>query len=591
MPTKLSSKFKSVIFIILIIILGAVSYYNCLGGDFIWDDVGLVKDNIYIRNLSALPNVFTKNIWSGIGIGSNVYRPLQMVTYFADYSFWELNPPGFHLTSVLLHILAALALYWLISLLFNNQILALFSSLMFIAHPVHVEAVTYISGRADPLVTIFILVSFVFYLKFLRSPSRASRVIMLLSFIFALLSRENALILPVLLLIYHYISKKKLAIKQFWPWLVIAGIYIGLRLIFMNTVLYEVPAGSTLLQRLPGFLAALTRYTRILFIPTDLHMEYGNLFFSFLCPKVILGAGIIVFLLIYIFKYRKTNPLVSFSLSWFIIALLPASNLYPINSYMAEHWLYLPSIGFFIILGRLFTSWYEKYRFKFMTLGLLICLLFSYSYLTIKQNTYWRSARVFFERTLKYAPHSFRVYYNLGNVFSDAQEHVRAIKLYLKAIEINPLYAEAYNNIGNTLVALGRNEEGINYYRQALGLNNALPEAYYNLGNAYYNLGQKDKSIEMLKKSLELRPVYLEACNNLASGYAEAGNLDEAIRLWNKCVKLDPNFVVAHFNLAVFYFERKEFALAIKHCNKVLALGGQVDQRFLELLKPFRNKK
>ena len=591
MPTKLSGKFKSVIFIIFIIILGFGIYLNSLGGNFIWDDAGLIKDNVYIRNWSGLSQVFTKNIWAGIGEGSNVYRPFQMVTYIVDYSLWKLNVHGYHFTNILLHILAALAFYWLVNVLFNNRILALFSSLIFICHPVQVEAVSYISGRADPLVTIFILISFVFYLKFLQTKKIAVWVMMLLSFIFALLSRENALILPALFILYHYAFKKKLEIKYFWPVLSLAGIYIILRLVFINTVFYETPAKSTFMQRLPGSLAALTNYVRILFLPLNLHMEYGNIFFSFLAPKVILGFGIILFLLACILKSRNSNRLVFFSIAWFIIALLPASNLYPINSYMAEHWLYLPSIGFFIILGKLFVSLYEKDKFRFMGLSLLICLLAAYSYLTIKQNTYWRSELSFFERTLKHAPRSSKVYNNLGHLYCDAGNKAQGIKMYLKAIQINPRYAEAYNNIGDIYISSGRNEEGIKYCQMAIRLNNSLSSAYYNLGNAYYNLGQKDKSIEMLEKSIRFDPDCVEAYNNLASGYAELGNLDEAIKLWNKCIKLNPDFMTAHFNLSVFYFKRKEYDLAIKHCDQVTALGGQVDARFLEELKPYRHKK
>ena len=591
MPTKLSGKFKSAIFIILIIILGFTIYFNSLGGDFIWDDFNLIKGNIYIRNWSGLSQVFTKSICAGIGESSTFYRPLQMATYIADYALWKLDPRGYHLTNILLHLLAALALYWFVKALFNNGILALFSSLLFISHPVQVEAVAYISGRADLLVTIFILISFLSYLKFLQTKKIAAWMMMFCSFIFALLSKENALIFPALLLIYHYAFQKELKIKQFLPLVGVSGIYIGLRLIFMNTVFYDTPVETTFIQRLPGFFAALTDYSRILFLPFNLHMEYGGRLFSFLAPKVILGFCIILFLLVCVLRSRNSNRLVFFSLFWFVIALLPFSNFYPINSYMAEHWLYLPAIGFFIILGNLFTSLYAKENSRFMALGLLICLLSAWSYLTIKQNAYWRSELSFYKRTLEYAPRSGRIYYNLGNLFCDAKDEPQGIQMYLKAIQIDPRYAEAYINLGRAYISLGKNEEGIKYCQIALGIDHNLSKAYYNLGNAYYNLKQKDKSIEMLEKSTKLNPVYIEAYNNLALEYAETGNIDQALRLWNKCVKLKPDFTLAHFNLSVFYFKRKEYDLAIRHCDRVMALGGQVEARFLEELKPFRNKK
>ncbi|MDD5130789.1 MAG: tetratricopeptide repeat protein [Candidatus Omnitrophica bacterium] len=589
MPTRFFSKFKSLIFIILIIILGFSAYFNCLGGDFIWDDLNLIKNNTYIRNWSGLPQLFTKNIYAGSGGDSNFYRPLQMATYSADYSFWKLDVRGYHLTNILLHVLAALALYFFICVLFNQQLLALFSALLFAVHPVHTEAVAYLSGRADPLSAIFIILSFIFYLKFLQDKKNTSWVVMLLSFIFALLSRENALILPLLLLLYHYTFKSKPALKSFLPFLIISASYILLRLSFMTTLLYALPPPAAFIQRLSGFFAALSVYYRILFLPLDLHMEYGNLVFSFFAPQVILGFAIILFLLACILKSKNTQPLIFFSLFWFILTLVPVSNLYPLNAYMAEHWLYLPSIGFFIILGNLFVWLYKKS--KILSLGLFICLLFGYFSLTIKQNDYWKSAEYFFKRTLQYAPWSYRVYYNLGNFYSDAGDTGQGIRMYQKAIQINPQYAEAFNNIGGACLSLGKNAEAVKYFQEAVRLNPGLPQAYYNLGNAYHNLEQKDKSIKMFEKSIKLNPAYPEAYNNLAAEYADSGNIDEAIRLWNKTVQINPDFTAAHFNLCVFYFMRKEYALAIRHCDRLLALGGQVDARFLTELGKFRNKK
>ncbi len=602
--------------------LGALVYHNCLGGDFIWDDLGLVKNNIYIRGWSNLPVIFTQNIWSGVGEGSTLYRPLQIATYLLDYSLWNLNPAGYHFTNVLLHILAALTLYWLLCLLFKNQILALFSSLLFVAHPVQVEAVAYIAGRADPLAAIFIFISFAFYLRFLQSKKMLILVMAGLSFILALLSRENALVLPALLLLYHYVFKKKLEPKSFRPFLVIASVYIILRLAFKGTVFYDIPAASTLAQRTPGFLAALASYSRILLQPFNLHMEYGNLYFSWFCPEVLLGAGILLLLFAGILKSRQRQPLVCFSLSWFIITLLPSANLYPINAYMAEHWLYLPSIGFFVIIGQSFAFLYARGRLRLLALAALICLLIFYTDLTIKQNAYWQSEKFFYKRTLFYGPSNARVHNNLGNLYlrsgnidAAIKEYLRAIeispgfayayrnlgdlyctignpeagiKMYLMAVRADPRYAPAYNNICNTYISSGRNEEGIKYCQIALGLDNSLASAYYNLSNAYYNLGNKNEAMQMLKESIKYNPFYTEAYNNLAAQYTEKGEISAAIGLWKKCVSIDPDFIVAHFNLAVFYLKLKDYDLAIRHADRVVALGGQIDARFLEELKPFR---
>jgi tetratricopeptide (TPR) repeat protein len=564
MPAKLSGRFQSVIFIALIVILGCSIYFNTLGADFVWDDAALVRDNVYIRNWSSLPKFFTENSRAGSGEQSTVYRPLQLVSYALDYSLWKLNPTGYHLSSVLLHILTALSLYWLLNLLFNQRVLSLFAALLFVSHPVHTEAVAYVAGRSDPLTGLFLLICFAFYLKFLHSPKISFWVMMFLAFIFALLSRESALIIPVLFILYHYAFGKKLEMKWLLPLIGVSGLYLVFRFIFISTVFYDTPARTTLIQRLPGFFAAMTDYSRILLLPFNLHMEYGNKLFSFFTPKVILGAGIILGLSVYALRNRKNNRLFFFGAAWFLLMLLPAGNLYPINSYMSEHWLYLPSIGYFMILGWLFFTLYEKDKSRFVALGLFALLIFDYSYLTVRQNTYWRSELSLYKRTLQFSPFSSRVHNNLGLVYAKLGDNKAAEEEYLQAIKLNPGLACAYHNLGNI---------------------------YFSMGQNYYNSGQQDKYEQMLKKSILFAPDHIEAVNNLAAVYAQSGNIDQAIRMWNKCVEINPDFEQAHFNLAVFYFQRKDYDQAIRHCDRVIALGAQVDPRFLEKLEPYRNKK
>lgn len=158
MKTKKIAKNKVVLLsIALIIILGFIAYGNSLNGKFIWDDFNLVRDNRHIRNSSNITGIFTQDIGAGAAEKYNFYRPLQMFTYMIDYSLWKLNVKGYHLTNTILHILAALVIYWLIDILFRDNLLSLFTSLFFVACPIHSEAVSYISGRADSLVTLFML--------------------------------------------------------------------------------------------------------------------------------------------------------------------------------------------------------------------------------------------------------------------------------------------------------------------------------------------------------------------------------------------------------------------------------------------------
>ena len=539
--------------IALIIIFGFIVYGNSLNGKFIWDDDKLIKESAYLKNLSFIPNFFIKDIGAGAGIKSGSYRPLQMITYLIDYSLWKLNVLGYHLTNILLHILVALGIYWFVDTLFADKLLAFFTSALFVVHPIHTEAVSYLSGRADPLASLFMLLTFILYLKQLHSQKMKLYILMLFSYIFALLSRENTLILPLLLLLYHYIFEQKVKGKEFFSILIVTLIYIVMRLTLLKALISQLSYSTNLSQRLPGFFVAITNYIRLLLLPFGLHMEYGNPLFYLRDPKAVMGIAIFVLSLIYAARKRNRNRLISFSIFWFFITLLPASNLYPINAYMAEHWLYLPSIGFFLILSKGLSWLYQRKGFRTFSLVLVICLLTIYSYLTVRQNGYWKDPIVFYERTLKYAPESTNMLNNLGILYFDMGRKEQGIALFNKAIKIDPADAYAYINLGYAYQQIGKNKEAIILFEKALGLNPDNVTAYNHLGNAYSSINMHKEAIASYNKAIEIDPNFILAYYNLGILYSSINMHEEAITSYKKAIEIDPNFILARDKLNNLY--------------------------------------
>ena len=476
--------------IFLIIFLGLLVYANSLSGKFILDDNALIKDNTYIRNWSNVEKFFVSDSTSITKPA--FYRPFQMVTYAADYSIWKLNAKGYHLTNILLHILAALLLYWLISILYKDALIALLASIFFVTHPIHTEAVAYISGRSDSLVGIFIFLSFIFYIKRIQTGKIRFYLFMILSYIGALLSRETSLMLPLLLLAYHYVFEEKIRFKEFFSFLIVTFIYTAL-------LIFILPSGDSytaFFQRLPGFFVAIASYIRLLILPFRLHMGYGIKLFNLTDPKAIAGIIMLVFLLFYVLKNKNQKKTVLFSVSWFLIALLPVSNLYPLNAYMSEHWLYIPSMGFFIILSSNLSRIYRIKKFHAVGVALIIGILVFYSYLTIKQNEYWKTSIDFYNRTIKYVPDNWRLYVNLGNAYVDIGKNEKAITSYKKALDINPNAAPVYISLGIVYNNTGRGEEAIAMFRKALKINPGYATAYFCLSKVcfyekQYNLAAK----------------------------------------------------------------------------------------------------
>ncbi|MCK5180708.1 MAG: tetratricopeptide repeat protein [Candidatus Omnitrophica bacterium] len=579
----------------LIIIMGFAVYSNSFNSNFFWDDGLLIKNNEYIRSWTNLAHLFTKDIGSGGGTGKTYtsYRPLQMVTYMVDYSLWTLNPKGYHLTNILLHISAALGVYWLINMIFRENWLSLLTGLLFVVHPIHTEAVTYISGRADPLALLFMLLCFIFYIKSYGSKGMGAPILMLLSYAFALLSRENSLILPVLLLLYHYSFKKKVRIEKFLPVAGLAAVYIVLRATVLKALLAaDVAHTTTLFQRLPGFFVAVATYSKLLFLPFDLHMEYGLKLFPWGNFKAILGIIIVCAVLIYVFRRKNNDQLVFFSILWFFITLLPVSNLYPINAYMAEHWLYLPSIGFFLIMAKAISIGATLPRrqaggrlplLKILTIIFAICLLAFYSCLTVKQNVLWRDPLSFFERTLKYSPDNARVHYNLSNAYKTKNRLGNAIAGYQKAVEIDPDYAEAHNNLGAVYAAINKNEEAVASYRRAVTIDAGFAEAHNNLGAVYAAMHKNEEAIASYKKAIGIDGDFAGAYINLGVIYRSMNNNDDAIAYYRKALEIDPGHAEAYFNLGNIYAPLNRTAEAVDAYRKAIEHKADFAKAYLNL--------
>ncbi len=490
--------------IILIIVLSFAVYANSTGGEFIWDDHYLIEFNKHIRDSSNLSSIFTKNIGAGSGIKYHFYRPIQMVTYMVDYSLVKLNVRGYHLTNILLHALMSLCLYWLINILFKDRLLSLFTAAIFAVHPIHTETVSYISGRADILAAVFLLLTLILYIKHLRSERIYIYLFMLMSYILALLSKEIALILPLALLLYHYTFKERLRLNSFLSISGAALIYIVLRFTLLKPLLLHESSTTVLAQRIPGIFAAIISYIRLIFLPLDLHMEYGKRLFNYTDPIVILGALVTLALLIFASRKRSSSTLIFFSISWFFVLLIPQSNLYPINIYMAEHWVYLPSIGLFLILAKGLSSVYRAKPLRIYAIAAAVFLLTFYSILTIRQNNYWRNEIGFYKRTLRYAPDNAKIYFNLGSAHVLKGEIDEAITSFTKAVEINPNFTSAYNNLGQSYRKIGRIDEAIRMYKKAIETDPNHAGAYYNLGIVYRGLGRDEESRAFFKKAHEL---------------------------------------------------------------------------------------
>ena len=280
-------------------------------------------------------------------------------------------------------------------------------------------------------------------------------------------------------------------------------------------------------------------YLKLLLLPINLCADYVvKVSSSPFEPLVAGGIGLLVILLIISFKLYKwersselgLSRLVSFAILYFFITLLPVSNIIPLGIMMAERLLYIPSLGFCIVLAVILAK-IPQLKIKrvgsdptkapilmwgltpLKSASILFLILLFYSITTINRNKIWANNFVLWEETVKNSPDSSRAYNNRGNAYGKKGQYDQAIKDFNRAIELKPDYVEAYINRGNAYNEEGEYEQAIKDYSKAIELEPDAADAYYNLGVAYYKKGQYERAKEDFQRACELG--YTPACNLL----------------------------------------------------------------------------
>ncbi len=513
---KIHKQFGPIPACLFIAVIGFAVYANAIHGEFVYDDIDAIRDNPALENPLDLASL-NRSLSADRGLKEYFFRPLVILTFAVDRFFWKSDVRGYHVTSILWHVLAALALYGLSAQLYRDRAVSFLTALFFVIHPVHTEAVAYISGRADPLFLFFLFLCFIHYVRIHEDlgPPAVQTVLIGIFYGAALLCKEHALIFLALAGIYHLIFHKKL---KFWPTailLTITGFYLYSRLADYKLLAVVHPYRSDLATRLPGIFASLAQYGRLLVWPQGLHMEYGMTFFRWSDAVAITGFSLfLVLLTVLCVRWRQRE--ISFPLLWFIVAWVPVSNLFTLNARMAEHWLYLPSVGFFMMVSlAVVRGLRSKYRPVVLTAAVAILIILGI--LTVRQNETWRDAVQFYERTIRFEPGAARMYNNLGTALQERGKMKEATEVMEKAAAMNPRASESHYNLGNLYALQGRYDDARICYRKAVAINPKYFLVHNNLGAIAEGLGQNQQALLFYKSAVNANPRYKKGWDNLKS--------------------------------------------------------------------------
>lgn len=529
--------FKSPLF--LIILIGFFLYLKVIFFDFVWDDKALVINNPLIRPPLRLKEIFTTTIFYPKVLKTPFWRPLQTLSYFLDYKIAGLNSKIFHLTNIILHVLNSILVFLIIQNIFSKKFISFFTSIFFLIHPLNLESVCYVSGRADLLMGFFILTAFYFFLFYQNTDRLLFLFFSLIFFSLALLSKESSLIFPIWIFLYLKFIKKdvfKKAFKKAIFFFLISFFYLILRIFVL-----KIPSSITFQKFYPPLVRFLTlpqvffQYLIVLFFPIRLHMARNVIVFEKFCFFLLFQWLIMLFIFLFLFKISQKSFYAKFSLTFFFTFLFPNLPPFPQNAFLAEHFLYLAQIGIWVMLSVFLYS--KKLR------SILFFYLLFIFFINFKTSDYWKDNKVLYERILKLSPNSFAVCNNLGTVYLEEGDFKKADFLFKRALKINPGFLEAK----------------------------------LNLARIYYLKGDLEKAISMTKKIIKSEPSYYLAYQYLGAFYAKKKDFERAEKAFKKALKLNPKNPLIWYDLYLFYKEKGD----IKNAYSALKKAGSLNKDYL----------
>lgn len=473
----------------VVIAVYAVSLHN----GFVFDDLDLVVGDPLIQRLGDVKLLF-----------ANAYRPLRTLTYAVDYAVWGLNPMGFRITNIAIHVLnCALALFVARKLTGGARIAALAATLLFALHPVQVESVAYISGRRDVLFALFYLAAFLAFIRFREATTRAAQLGWLaatgVGFVLSLLSKEMAASFPVACLLWDVFRATEPAegerprvgtilqrlVRQ---GAVLYGVGVVALALFAYYTIFIRHAttrlgesvefwGGSLLDNTLTVPLTYAHYVRLTVWPVTLAAQYYGAFdpaAGFTDPRVVPALLLLVGLAaasLYLMA-RTSFRVAGFGIAWFLVTLLPASQIIPHHEIVADHYLYLPLVGVGLGIAdvlRRFERDEALQRWRTVAVGAVAVVLVLLTVRTVLRERDWRDEPTLWEATYKAVPESPRAAYNYALVLTNRGAHQQAIPYYQQAIAADPTFVKAYFNLASTYAGLGRIDEARAVYKAALG--------------------------------------------------------------------------------------------------------------------------
>jgi Flp pilus assembly protein TadD len=577
----------------LLLLLATAPYLGVLRNDFayIYDDKAQIIDSPYVHSFHHLHETFTTSVWSYKSARdvTNYYRPMTTIGFLLCYQIFGPLAYGFHLASLLLHAGVTVLLFLIAGRIFQDRSVALAAAGLFALHPIHVESVAWISAVTDLQMTFFGLLSLWCFLCVVGPGGKRrpwAQLGMTASFVLALLSKEPALAVLILAVIYEHFYREDRAKTRWQDKLLrygalglVAIAYLVMRvhalgLLARHSEWYRLSRYETCLSAI----ALLGQYVFKLLWPAHLSAFYVFHPSSRLLEGPVLGgmAAIVLCLAAWGALWKQAHA-ASFGIVWLLLTLAPVLNAGWMGSYvLADRYFYLPSVGFCLTLGWAgATLWRAASRHRVGRLAAVAAAAVVAALCVLRIVTRvpdWRDDLTLVARSLSTEPDEFILHDALGDACWMRGEVAPAEREWKEALRIKPTFVRPLNSLGALCGKQRRYEEAVMYLERAILLDPAGADAHLNLGAVFAETGHLGQAEEQFRTAVTLAPLNFAGHNILGKLYLDAGRLDEAEQQFRQSEACDPNVAALDY-LGYVYQRRGDNAAAEKAFRAALALN------------------
>ncbi len=553
-----------------------------------FDDPQYLLENPLIQKMDKE----TMKIWFSEQILGN-YQPLVLFSYAMQYKFFGIgSATGYHAFSLIMHLLNSLLVLIIANRLLKNHTGALVTALLFAIHPLHVESVAWVAAQKDTFYVFFFLLSVLYYMRFRAESKKLFIVLCFIAFILALLSKAQAVVLPVVLLLIDFLERRPkfgMEIVYKIPFFALSLLF-GIIAIKMQSTAGAVQdavfsQGERILFACFGFM----NYLWQTLVPLDLAIFYpypeANLIIN--SKWVYVAPFIVILATIAAFYFGKKDRMILFGYLFFCVNIALVIQLIPVGDAVhADRYTYISLIGFFLIAGHLIGGWYDRSPGKRnLIYGLCGAYFLGIGALSFLYSKKWSDSITIYTHALERYPAPI-VYANRAAAYFKAGQLEEALVDFTDCIKIKPQFPNAYKNRALTYESMQKHNEAIADFAEALKYEKKdLVGIYFTRGNIYKNANMVNEAFNDFNMIIQLNPNVVDAWQARAECYFKMGKREEALADLNKAISMKSDYGAAYFNRSITLRDMGRVREALDDALAARKYGQKVEDKYIQELQ------